>query len=53
MRGGGGSQDLWTYDPTADQFAWVGGVTTLNGQGVYPGTKGTFASANLPPASCQ
>jgi hypothetical protein len=44
--------DLWKYDPSMNQWAWMGGSSTLrngccNQPGVY-GTMGTQAAGNIP-----
>ncbi|MFT3694047.1 MAG: kelch repeat-containing protein [Kofleriaceae bacterium] len=48
--------DLWKYDPTAGEWTWVSGVTTVTASnsggaagvpGVY-GTKGTASATNVP-----
>ncbi len=48
---GGYLNDLWEFDPSADEWAWMGGSSTVgvNGgqSGVY-GTLGTPAAGNIP-----
>ena len=39
--------DLWRYDPTSGQWAWVNGSKTANPTGVY-GEQGTPAPTNVP-----
>jgi N-acetylneuraminic acid mutarotase len=39
--------DLWKYDPTADQWTWLKGANTINQPGIY-GAQGTPAPANTP-----
>jgi hypothetical protein len=41
--------DLWKYDPTVNQWTWIGGSNTINAFGVY-GTVGTAAVSNQPGA---
>ena len=41
--------DLWKYDPTANEWTWVSGSSTGYQAGIY-GTKGTAASSNIPGA---
>lgn len=41
--------DLWIYDPTLRQWAFITGTTDLDGGGTY-GTKGVPASTNAPGA---
>jgi len=45
----GDLSDLWYYDITLNQWAWVKGAQTIQNNGVY-GTLGTPAAANLPGA---
>lgn len=44
---GGDFNDLWKYDPTADQWTWMSGDNSINNSGVY-GTKGMAAASNKP-----
>ena len=39
--------DLWTYDPTANEWTWVSGSNSTFQSGVY-GAKGTAGSSNVP-----
>ena len=39
--------DLWEFNPSTDQWAWMGGSSTHNPHGVY-GTLGVSAAANIP-----
>lgn len=41
--------DLWVYEPTSGQWAWMGGGQTIDEPGVY-GTRGAASSANVPGA---
>ena len=41
--------DLWRYDPTSNQWAWVSGSDTVNQAGIY-GKLGLAAPANVPGA---
>jgi N-acetylneuraminic acid mutarotase len=41
--------DLWKFDPTTLEWAWVSGSNTRDQAGIY-GTKGTAASLNAPGA---
>ena len=41
--------DLWKYNPSANQWTWMGGDSTLNNNGIY-GTKGTPSASNKPSA---
>jgi N-acetylneuraminic acid mutarotase len=41
--------DLWSYNPSAGQWTWVGGSNTAANAGSY-GTQGVAAASNLPPA---
>jgi hypothetical protein len=41
--------DLWKFDPTTSQWAWMSG-SKLNGQDGTYGTKGTAAASNVPGA---
>ena len=40
--------DLWSYDPSSNQWTWTSGSNQPNTQGTY-GTLGTPAAANVPP----
>jgi N-acetylneuraminic acid mutarotase len=47
----GDLNDLWKYNPTTNAWAWMGGISTLNGQPAAPGTTGTLgtpAAGNIP-----
>jgi hypothetical protein len=46
---GGVLNDLWVYNPSTSQWAWVNGSSTLNSPGSY-GTKGIGTTANQPPS---
>ena len=39
--------DLWQFNPTLNEWAWMGGSTTANQPGVY-GAMGTVSSQNIP-----
>lgn len=39
--------DLWKYNPTANQWMWVAGTNSTNVAGVY-GTQGVSAPGNMP-----
>jgi N-acetylneuraminic acid mutarotase len=39
--------DLWEFNPSTNQWTWVGGSNTVNHAGVY-GTLGTPAAGNIP-----
>jgi hypothetical protein len=39
--------DLWEFNPSTNQWAWMGGSSTVNQSGVY-GTLGTPAAGNIP-----
>jgi hypothetical protein len=41
--------DLWEYNPSTKEWAWMGGSKKQNQPGVY-GTKGTPAATNIPGA---
>lgn len=41
--------DLWKYDPTADEWTWISGSNLLNQIGIY-GTKGSPSPSNIPGA---
>ncbi len=43
---GGGGNDVWKYDPSKNEWAWMGGSSTVQ-LGVY-GTLGTAAAGNVP-----
>ena len=45
----GSLSDLWKYDPTANQWTWMGGSNTSNVKGTY-GTLGTGSVTNIPGA---
>jgi hypothetical protein len=45
----GDLNDLWKYDPVANEWTWIGGSDTKNAPGVY-GTQGTAAAGNIPGA---
>jgi N-acetylneuraminic acid mutarotase len=46
--GGGVLNDLWTYNPTSNQWTWVGGSKSAVGQqGIY-GTQGQASTSNVP-----
>ncbi len=51
--GGGGSSgalnDLWEYNPSTNEWAWMGGSQTTGQSGVY-GAEGQAASNNVPGA---
>jgi hypothetical protein len=47
--GSGELNDLWEFNPSTQQWTWVGGADTVNGVGSY-GTMGTAAAANMPPS---
>lgn len=44
--------DLWSFDPTTQQWTWVNGSNTINGVGVY-GSLGVGDAGNLPGARFQ
>jgi N-acetylneuraminic acid mutarotase len=46
---GGRLNDLWVFNPSTNQWAWMGGSNTINQSGVY-GTLGTPAAGNIPGA---
>jgi N-acetylneuraminic acid mutarotase len=52
--GGGGlnfCDDLWEFDPTLNEWAWMGGSSTAGGDSAQPGTYGilgTPAAGNIP-----
>ncbi len=41
--------DLWRFDPTSGQWAWIGGSNVGNAAGVY-GTQGAAAAGDVPGA---
>src|SRR5208282_3311980 len=43
----GALNDLWEFNPSTNQWAWMGGSSTDNQSGVY-GTLGTPATGNVP-----
>ncbi len=43
--------DVWTFNPTTDQWTWDGGSETINATAVY-GTQGSAASGNSPGGRC-
>jgi len=43
----GDLNDLWEFNPSTNQWAWMGGSSTDNQSGVY-GTLGTPAAGNVP-----
>ena len=43
----GSLNDLWEFNPTTKQWAWISGSNTKNAAGVY-GTQGVPAAANIP-----
>jgi N-acetylneuraminic acid mutarotase len=43
----GDLNDLWEYNPTIEQWRWMGGSSTGTQFGVY-GTQGVYAAANVP-----
>jgi N-acetylneuraminic acid mutarotase len=45
----GNLNDLWEFNPTAREWAWVGGSSTENAYGVY-GTLGSASLSNMPGA---
>ncbi len=47
--GFGYTSDMWKYDPLINQWTWMHGDNSTNGQGVY-GTKGVSSPLNIPPA---
>jgi hypothetical protein len=44
---GGGTNDLWEFDPATNEWAWMSGNSTGASPGVY-GTLGTPAAGNIP-----
>jgi N-acetylneuraminic acid mutarotase len=42
--------DLWEFNPTTNEWAWISGSNTTGSTGVF-GTKGVASSANVPPAN--
>ena len=49
---GGWLNDLWSYDPTAQQWTWVSGSRTANGAGIY-GALGVTTAGTVPGARFQ
>ena len=49
---GGWLNDLWSYDPAAQQWTWVSGSSTINGVGTY-GALGVSAAGTVPGARFQ
>jgi N-acetylneuraminic acid mutarotase len=49
VSGSGLLADLWRYDPALNEWAWIKGPSTVNGNGSY-GTIGTPAAGNIPGA---
>jgi N-acetylneuraminic acid mutarotase len=47
--GAGLYDDLWEFNPTTNEWTWIGGSTSGNSTGVY-GTLGTPDAGNIPPA---
>jgi N-acetylneuraminic acid mutarotase len=45
----GNLNDLWEFNPSTEQWTWVGGSNTAGVSGVY-GTRGTAAATNIPGA---
>ncbi len=43
----GAYNDIWEFDPSVNEWAWMGGSKTANQPGVY-GTKGAAAAGNVP-----
>ena len=43
----GSLNDLWEFNPSTNQWAWMGGSSSINQPGVY-GTLGTPAAGNIP-----
>ena len=41
--------DLWRFDPSTNEWTWMGGSSQINQSGVY-GERGTAAAANIPGA---
>jgi N-acetylneuraminic acid mutarotase len=44
---GGYLNDLWEFEPSSNEWAWMGGSNTVNPSGSY-GTLGTAAAGNIP-----
>ena len=42
----GSLNDLWMYSPTAKEWTWMGGSSTVNQPGIY-GTLGTASAGNI------
>ncbi len=49
LGGSGFFNDMWKYDPSANQWTWVHGTSVINNAGSY-GTQGAAATGNLPSA---
>ena len=47
--GNGTLNDLWEYNPSTNEWAWMGGSLTPNEAGIY-GTQGQASPANMPGA---
>jgi len=47
--GQGGLNDLWRFNPTINQWAWISGSQTASANGVY-GSVGTPGNGNTPGA---
>ncbi len=45
----GSFNDLWEFNPSSKQWAWVGGANTVDAHGIY-GTQGTASASNAPGA---
>jgi len=43
----GNLNDLWQYNPSNNQWTWMGGSNTINQNGTY-GTQGTGSVSNIP-----
>ena len=43
--------DLWEFYPSTNEWAWMGGSSTVDQAGVY-GTLGTASTANIPGSRC-
>ena len=48
--GEGPLNDLWTYNPTTQEWTWVNGTQATNSSAVAYGTQGTGALTNQPGA---
>jgi N-acetylneuraminic acid mutarotase len=44
---GGALNDLWEFNPSTNEWTWMGGSSTVNQPGIY-GTLGTPAAGNVP-----